>query len=440
VRYSRVVAPARTKLAKRTVRVIARLRVRVDDGPDAGRAASPEDGAGITVGTSPDATLVLSDPTVSRYHVDLRHDPEGVLVADLGSRNGTFAGGLRVERARVPAGTRLRVGATTLVVEDAGAAAAPVDDAPEAVPDLVGASDAMAEVVRLVRRLARVGSSVLIEGETGVGKEVVARAIHDVGPRRRAPFVVVDCGSMPTTLIASQLFGHDKGAFTGATEDRTGAFERAAGGTVLLDEIGELPLDVQPALLGVLERRRFVRVGGTREIDVDVRVLAATNRDLRAEVNAASFRADLYYRLAVTRIVIPPLRDRPDDVEPLVAHFAEALTGEPGAGPLAGALDQLRRHRWTGNVRELRNVVESAIVMGELSFPGGSGDAPAGAEPGAGDPVPYRTARAEALDQFEQAYLGRLIQDCGGNASEAARRARMDRPYLLTLLRRHGLR
>ncbi|HEU4612644.1 MAG TPA: sigma 54-interacting transcriptional regulator, partial [Kofleriaceae bacterium] len=250
------------------------------------------------------------------------------------------------------------------------------------------------------------------------------------------------CGSMPASLIASILFGHEKGAFTGADQRRAGAFERAAGGTVLLDEIGELPLDVQPALLGVLERRAFTRVGGAQPIAVDVRVLAATHRDLRAEVNAGRFRADLYYRLAVAKILIPPLRERPEDIEPLVAHFVQRLTGVAELGPLAGAMDQLRAHPWSGNVRELRNVVEAALVMGELDLGTGAGNAPS-AQPLATTPgviTPYRDARAAALARFEAEYLKGLIDRAGGNASEAARIARMDRPYLLTLLRKHGLR
>ena len=349
-------------------------------------------------------------------------------------------------RAVVPAGTQLRLGDTTLTVEDAGSAVAPPPtDVPRST-DLVGDSDAIREVARLVHRVARVDSSVLIQGETGTGKEVIARAIHEASPRRDHELVVVDCGSLPGSLIASILFGHEKGAFTGADQRRAGAFERAAGGTVLLDEIGELPLDVQPALLGVLERRAFTRVGGAQPIDVDVRVLAATHRDLRAEVNAGRFRADLYYRLAVAKILIPPLRERVEDIEPLVAHFVQRLTGVAELGPLAGAIDQLRAHPWSGNVRELRNVVEAALVMGELDLgggPGGSGSSthlaqPLGTAPGA--IAAYRDARAAALAHFEAAYLKNLIERAGGNASEAARIARMDRPYLLTLLRKHGLR
>ncbi|HET9485353.1 MAG TPA: sigma 54-interacting transcriptional regulator, partial [Xanthomonadales bacterium] len=246
----------------------------------------------------------------------------------------------------------------------------------------------------------------------------------------------------PATLIASILFGHEKGSFTGADQRRVGAFERANGGTVLLDEIGELPLEVQPALLGVLERRAFTRVGGSTQVSVDVRILAATHRDLRAEVNAGKFRADLYYRLAVAKIMIPPLRERPEDIEPRARHFVQKLTGMDDLGPLQAALPALRSHPWSGNVRELRNVVEAAIVMGELDLgPDGDNKVPAPlASAASGSISPYRDARAAALQRFEAEYLKDLIERTGGNASEAARLARMDRPYLLTLLRKHGLR
>jgi DNA-binding NtrC family response regulator len=309
------------------------------------------------------------------------------------------------------------------------------------VPGVVAHSAAMRAVVARMRKLARVTTSVLIEGETGSGKEVVARGLHELGPRRSGPFEVVDCGSLPPSLIAAQLFGYERGAFTGADARRAGAFERADGGTVLLDEIGEVPLELQPALLGVLERRRFTRVGGGEPVSVDVRVLAATNRDLRAEVNAGSFRADLYHRLAVARIVLPPLRDRLDDLEPLIEHITEQLTGAP-SNPLAGVMDTLRAQRWTGNVRELKNVVEAAVVLGELP---GAADRPrpapaAPAVADAADTATYKDARAAAVAAFEHEFLTRLLAATGGNVSEAARRARMDRVYLGQLLKRHGLR
>ncbi|MBX3158944.1 MAG: sigma 54-dependent Fis family transcriptional regulator [Deltaproteobacteria bacterium] len=438
----------RTRLQPRAVRMVHRLRVTVERGPDAGATCAPDDDAALAIGTSEDNALVLADPAVSRYHLELRRTASGVQLLDLGSRNGTWVNDLRIERAIVPAGTRFRIGDTTILVEDAGSTVAPPPGEAPRLPDLVGDSDAIREVARLIGKLARVDSSVLIQGETGVGKEVIARALHEASPRRAAELVVVDCGSMPATLIASILFGHEKGSFTGADQRRTGAFERARGGTVLLDEIGELPLEVQPALLGVLERRAFTRVGGSQSLSADVRVLAATHRDLRAEVNAGRFRADLYYRLAVARIVIPPLRERPEDIAPLVRHFVHKLTGVDELGPLAHALDALRAHPWSGNVRELRNVVEAAIVMGELDLGDGTSAAPRPPNPESpaatavrgADAPSYRDARAAALHRFEAEYLRDLIARTGGNASEAARLARMDRPYLLTLLRKHGLR
>ena len=440
--YPRVVTGddlPRTKLQQRQVRIVHRLRVSVESGPDAGASCEPEDADAIGAGTSADNALALTDPAVSRYHLELRRTPAGVQVIDLGSRNGTWVGGIRIDRAVVPAGTRLRLGDTTIVVDEAGSRVAPpTTDVPRSA-DLVGDSEAIREVARLIHKLARVDSSVLIQGETGVGKEVVARALHEASPRRDAELVVVDCGSMPATLIASILFGHEKGSFTGADQRRAGAFERAAGGTVLLDEIGELPLEVQPALLGVLERRAFTRVGGSQSISADVRVVAATHRDLRAEVNAGRFRADLYYRLAVARIVIPPLRERPEDIEPLVACFVQRLTGIAELGPLAPAIDALRAHPWSGNVRELRNVVEAALVMGELDLGGAKPAAPLPASPVTAVQT-YRDARAAALARFEADYLRDLITRANGNASEAARLARMDRPYLLGLLRKHGMR
>ena len=427
----------RTKLQPRPVRLVHKLRVAVVAGADAGTTCAPDDGARLAVGTAEDNALVVRDPAVSRYHLELSRTPAGVEVIDLGSRNGTWVGNVRVQRAIVAAGTQLRIGDTTLAVEDAGSSVAPPPADVPRTADLVGESEAIREVARLVHKLARVDSSVLIQGETGTGKEVVARAIHEASPRRDKELVIVDCGSLPASLIASILFGHEKGAFTGADQRRAGAFERADGGTVLLDEIGELPLDVQPALLGVLERRAFTRVGGSQPVSVDVRVLAATHRDLRAEVNAGRFRADLYYRLAVAKVFLPPLRERPEDIEPLVAHFVQRLTGVAELGPLAPAMDALRAHPWSGNIRELRNVVEAALVMGELDLGGG---APARVAAPAGELPSYRDARATALARFEAEYLKTLIERADGNASEAARLARMDRPYLLTLLRKHALR
>ena len=447
---------------ERTVRALPRARpqlrrvlVRVVDGPDRGKSVEVLSGQSISVGTSTDNALQLQDLTISRYHVEFSLSRAGVRVHDLESMNGTFIGDVKVDQATVPPGTRVTLGSTSLAIEldvqTAGMSLPPPlpEVAVPAITGLVAQSAAMKDVARSIARLANTNVTVLLHGETGTGKEVLARALHELSDRHDKPFEVVDCGSMAPTLIASELFGHERGAFTGAHNDRAGAFERANGGTVFLDEIGELPLELQPMLLGVLERRRFKRVGGGKERAIDVRVVAATHRDLRNATNIGTFRADLYFRLAVARVVIPSLRDRPEDIEPLVRHFAEQLTGDPDAQPFDRAtLDALEAHPWSGNVRELRNVVESAIAVGTVVLEGQKlgidvGDLGAAAAPVARTfsfDVPYRDARALAINEFEAAYLRQLIEACEGNASEAARRARMDRPYLLGLLRKHSLR
>jgi DNA-binding NtrC family response regulator len=428
------------------------------DGVDQGQRVDLLPGQAVSVGSSPDNQLRLNDMTVSRYHVELTLRRGSVEVRDLDSMNGTYIGDVRVDKAFVRPGTTLSVGSASVQIQEYAEGAAPAEaradlDSMTDAPGLIAKSPAMRRVARTIARLARSNVTVLLHGETGTGKEVLARALHDLSDRRDKPFEVVDCGSMAPTLIASELFGHERGAFTGAHGERAGAFERGHGGTVFLDEIGELPLDLQPMLLGVLERRRFKRVGGTRERAVDVRVVAATHRDLRNATNTGTFRADLYFRLAVARVVIPPLRERPEDIEPLVRRFAEQLSGDPNSQPFDRAtLTALETHHWSGNVRELRNVVESAVALGALNLEAAQ-DAAGASEGGmlpaiVGGPegapplidLPYREARARAVVAFERAYLGQLTDACGQNASEAARRARMDRPYLLSLLRKHGLR
>jgi DNA-binding NtrC family response regulator len=454
---------------EKTVRALLRgqlplhpISALVLDGMDRGQNVLLLPGQSVSVGSSPDNALRLNDMTVSRYHVELTLRRGAIEVRDLDSMNGTYIGEVRIERAFVRPGTTLSIGSTSVALNEhpESAAAAPSESRSDDLalaeaPGLIARSPAMRKVAHTIARLARSNVSVLLHGETGTGKEVLARTLHELSDRREQPFEVVDCGSMAPTLIASELFGHDRGAFTGAHAERPGAFERAHGGTVFLDEIGELPLDLQPMLLGVLERRRFKRVGGTKERSVDVRIVSATHRDLRNATNVGTFRADLYFRLAVARVVIPPLRERPEDIEPLVRRFAEQLSGTPNAQPFDRAtLSALEAHPWSGNVRELRNVVESAVALGSIELEASQGRAAFAAtqdgESFAGrltadgaEPLldlPYREARAHAIAAFERTYLGRLTELCGQNASEAARRAHMDRPYLLSLLRKHGLR
>ena len=432
---------------------LSSLLVELVEGPDVGLRYECAEARPLTLGAADDNDVVLRDPQASRYHLELSRTPEGVHVQDLGSLNGTWFAGARVHSAVVTPGplARLRLGQSVLrvldgAVLDDAAGASNRGAAVPAIEGLVYVGGAMTEVAAAVHRLGASRVTCLIRGETGTGKEVVARAIHRLGVRADGPFEVVDCGSLPATLVASEFFGHERGAFTGADRQRIGAFERAHGGTVFLDEIGELPLAVQPALLGVLERRQFKRLGGETPIDVDVRVICATHRDLRRAVNDGSFRADLYYRLAVGRLMLPALRERVEDIEPLVAAFVRELTGEPGATVFGPAtLEALRKHPWKGNVRELRNVVESALALGRVHLArtdDGEARAPLGeaALSSSEGALPYRDARQAMIERFERSYLEPLIERCEGNASKAAREADMDRNYLVSLLRKHGLR
>jgi len=413
-----------------------RVRVTVISGRDAGKTFEPDGAATFSIGVSGDNAITLEDPTVSRYHLEIERTDAGFKVSDLGSLNGTQLGVAQIERATVPPGTRIQLGQTTIELDDSTEASS-TDASTVAIPGLVGGSPVMQALRSQIARLGPSNASVLIQGETGTGKEVFARAIHALGPRRDKPFQVVDCGSLPTTLIASELFGHERGAFTGADARRLGAFELAHGGTLVLDEIGELPMAVQPALLGVLERRRFRRVGGDTDIATDIRVLAATNRDLRAEVNRGQFRADLYFRLAVVRLVLPPLRERREDIPALVAHFLREVAGDDRRSPINRAsLDALMAHPWGGNLRELRNVVEAAVTMGQVALE----DAPVAAPGETSALIPYKEARVQALAGFEKAYVTAVLAACNGNVSEAARRAQMDRSYLFDLMKRAGVK
>jgi DNA-binding NtrC family response regulator len=418
------------------------LAVEVSGGPDAPRRLeAPEDR--LTVGTSQTNHLVLSDPTVSRFHLELARADDGVRVRDLGSRNGTFLAGALIERARVPLGTELTIGRTRLKILDGTQREVDSHGAP-ALNDLLGSSLAMRRLMGTLRRVALTNVAVLVSGESGTGKELVARALHSESERRDKPFVVVDCGALTHTLTASALFGHERGAFTGADRRYAGAFERADGGTVFLDEIGELPLELQPQLLGVLERKRFLRLGGSQELTVDVRVIAATHRDLRGEVNRGAFREDLYYRIAVVNLEVPPLRERLVDLPLLAEHFLREAGSAAAFEEIFSpeVLAQMQRHDWPGNVRELRNFVEAMLATGEAprarpSTPPGSsevsiGDALLG--------LRYADARNAVLDAFERKYLSALLQNAKGNVSGAARTAAMDRSYLIKLLAKHGLR
>jgi DNA-binding NtrC family response regulator len=415
--------------------------VRVVDGLDAGKTVTSEDDR-MTLGAAEGCGLVLTDRLVSRFHVEVTASPKGIRVRDMGSTNGVFVGALRLTDAVVPPSTRLLLGATTVEIDDASKALVPLHEA-ESLGGLLGTSLPMRRAMAQLAKVAGSNASVLLVGESGTGKELAARALHDESPRRAQPFEVVDCAALVPTLVASELFGHERGAFTGADRAHVGAFERASGGTVFLDEIGELPREMQPQLLGALERRRVRRLGGRTEVPIDVRVVSATHRDLRAEVNASTFRLDLFYRLAVVHVELPPLRERRGDVRPLVELFLReaGCTDAPEKALPAGFLETLAAHHFPGNVRELRNLVEAALATGESPTPSGGTVVAGGAS--AVDATlggAYRDARDAVLADFEARYLARLLERAEGNVSKAARLASMDRSHLIQLLQKHGLR
>ena len=437
---------------------VPRFRVAVVAGPDAGAEAHSEDGR-LTVGTAESATLRLTDPTVSRFHAELEATAAGIAVRDLGSTNGTALGAAMVREVVVRGPVELDVGRSRLRLHLGAERAAIPTAAQSSLGGLLGGSAAMRAVFDALERAAPTTAPVLVTGESGTGKELAARAVHAASPRAHQPFEVVDCGGLPPTLIESELFGHERGSFTGATSDREGAFERAEGGTIFLDELGELPLELQPKLLRALGEREIRRVGGKRTKRIDVRVVAATNRDLRREVNAGRFRADLFYRLAVIQVRMPALRDRLDDLPLLVRGLLEAISRERGleahVEPDHELLDALARHTWPGNVRELRNYLEQLLILrvpppftGEAPPSGRSESAGAVASVGPGgaalfeglDRLPLRTAKSELLERFERHYVERLLEQTGGNVAEAARRAGVDRVTLFRTIRRYGLR
>src|SRR6185312_6171378 len=309
---------------------------------------------------------------------------------------------------------------------------------------LVGRDPKLRRLFRLLDDVAATDATVLIEGETGTGKELIAEEIHRHSPRKDGPFVVFDCGAVPDDLIESALFGHVRGAFTGAVSDRRGAFEEADGGTLFLDEIGELSLAVQPALLRALDKQSVRAVGGTSYTRASVRVVAATNRNLRAEIAARQFREDLYYRVAVVRMQVPPLRERPDDIPLLVDHFVRQFRSGQALEVAADDMARLQRHSWLGNVRELRNVVERACALSHgtrLEIDEALEERPAGRRSGASDiDLPFKEAKARIVDEFERSYIEALLKRHQGNLSAAARAAEIDRKHLRELLRKHGLR
>jgi DNA-binding NtrC family response regulator len=404
------------------------------------------DGERFHIGSNPKNHLVLDDPRVSRFHCTIERTESAWRVTDSGSLNGTYLGGIGMRDADLPESCTLVLGDSAVHVR-AVAAATHVDLLDQAsFGDLYGQSRVMQQLFAVLEKIANSDANVLIEGESGTGKELVAAELVRRGPRAAKPFVILDCSAISPNLIESELFGHARGAFTGADRERLGAFEAAHGGTVFLDEIGELPLDMQPKLLRALEAREVRRLGETTSRKVDVRVMAATNRHLEREVNRGTFREDLFYRLSVVTVRIPPLRDRIDDVELLVRAFLRDMgPGQRGVALFThDVFDALRRHDWPGNVRELRNYVERCLVF-DSAPPTGSQVSrdevgPQPSPPACAIDRPFREGKERVIAEYERTYMAELIRWADGNLSRAARKAGMDRMNLYRVLQRHGLR
>jgi two-component system, NtrC family, response regulator HydG len=407
-----------------------RFALRVAEGADSGQSFTLDAGQPfrVLVGTSPVCDFRLTDRAVSRRHIALDLTRGRVRITDLGSTNGTFVDAVAIGEAYLRGGETIRIGGTLIRVErQLGAGETPLPSETE-FGRVIGESSAMRRLYPLCHRLAQANVPAILEGETGTGKEVLAESLHEKGPRAEGPFVVFDCTAVPPNLVEAELFGHEKGAFTGAVGARKGVFELADGGTLLIDEIGDLDMTLQPKLLRAIERSEIRRIGGERSIRVDIRVLAATRRDLDHEIQAGRFRDDLFHRLAVARIELPPLRMRKSDIPVLARHFAREIGGDDATVP-GELIQRWNDYAWPGNVRELRNAVARHLALGDLGSSAMPDEAPrAPAEQAVRDYIEHMIelgvalpdGRAKVVERYERRYIERLLEQHDGNVARAA--------------------
>lgn len=419
-------------------------KVTVVGGPSAGRAFALTR-ATATVGRHPTNDVVVADPRVSGTHVELARVGDRVRVHDVGSTNGTWLGGHRVTDMELAQGAELTIGDSVLRFDvDPTVAPAPAPER-ENFGDLVGRSNVMRELFATLERIAPKELGVLIQGEAGTGKEEIARAIHAASTRAKGPFVVIDATALPEALTESLLFGHEQGAFPGAGDARPGFFEAARGGTLFIDEVGELPTALQSKFLRVIERKEVTRVGAHAPIVVDVRVLTSTQRDLRNAIDKGRFREDLYFRLAQVRISVPALRQHVEDL-PLICAKLLARAGSDAMIDV-DALEHLGSMPWPGNVRELDNVLarasalarEGVIRRADIAGEGQGFRGTADERTALDLTGTFSEAKDRAIERFEKAYLGLLMRRCQGNLSAASRQADIARHHLRDLLKKRGL-
>lgn len=403
--------------------------ISVLSGPDAGQRVRIRDGL-ARIGTAPGNHLRLKDPTVSRVHCEIQTHPDRIRIIDRESTNGTFVSGVRVRDAEVTAGATVQIGQTSLSIDPSqGTVPVPLSDR-DRYGDIVGASVEMRRVYSILERAAATEATVLVLGETGTGKELVARAIHDSSPRANGPFVAFDCGAVAPNLIESELFGHVRGAFSGAVSDRRGVFEEAKGGTLFFDELGELPLSLQPKLLRAIESRTVKRLGSNQVVPVDVRIVAATNVALAEAINRGTFREDLYFRVAVIEIELPPLRARRDDLATLAKHFYTMYNPKEPEPP-QDLLQSVMSRSWPGNVRELRNFIERSVSLGWTQSLDPDAVAAAGAAlPQVDVEIPFKQARRA----WTQAYVRAALEQSGGNVTRAAEHSGLSRRFFQRLI------